>query len=133
MEQYYYDRHLPEPLFPKETLLQRAEDYLKAKHDYRTALAEYSSAAGDDRSTYAHAMQTLYARMQMLRNTYVLTIGGLHGQEMNGQEVLYDPAIHGSSIIHGDIGPGDPIRFLNSAICASDNTVLIPAQAIRVY
>jgi len=134
MEQYYCrDRQKPEPLFPRETLLQKAEDYLNAELAYRQVFSDYRTAEGETRTSLADRMQALHARMQMLRNTYVLTIGGLHGQEMIGTETLYDPAVHSCTNVHGNTEPGDPIRFLNTAICASNDSILVPSQGVRIY
>ncbi len=133
MEQFYYDRQQAEPMFPRETLLQKAEDYLKAEQQYKQVFSDFRTANGTERESYAQILQSLHIKMQMLRNTYALTIGGLHGQEISGQESLYDPAIHTCTELHGNVGQGDPIRFLNTAICASDESILVAAQGVRVY
>ncbi|QQS43352.1 hypothetical protein IPM65_04295 [Candidatus Roizmanbacteria bacterium] len=133
MEPYFYETNQPGQPDRIELLRQRAEDYLRMEKQYQTLAAEYRATPASQRSDLAASIQALNLQLQTLRNNSGLIIGGLHGQEVADQIVPYDPAIHQFSIVHGDVRPGDAIRFMNTALCASNGTLLIEAQAIRVY
>ncbi len=123
-----------EKTLPQEVLIQKSEEYLIMEAQYAQAVGSFRTAsAREERNAYAESMRELNVRMQHLRNEYGLIIGGFHGQEISNAVVLYDPAIHQVAQLHGEIQSGDPIRFLNTAICSSNGDVLVPAQAIRVY
>ncbi len=132
MEPYFYETK-PEQPDRTELLRQKAEEYLSIERQYQAIAAQYRATPASERTDLAASMQSLNLQLQSLRNNSGLIIGGLHGQEVADQIVPYDPAIHQFSVVHGDVRPGDAIRFMNTALCASNGTLLIEAQAIRVY
>lgn len=133
MEPYFYENQQPNQPDRAEQLRKTAEEYLQAEQQYQAVVAEYRAATGDQRPELAATMQSLNFKLQLLRNSAGLVVGGHHGQEILNQIVLFDPAIHQSCAVHGDVQPGDSIRFMNTALCSPDGTVLIPAQAVPVY
>mgnify|MGYP005840186563 CR=1 FL=1 len=133
MEPYFYEHQQPSQPDRIELLKQKAEEYLHIEQQYQNVADQYRTTPASERAQLAASLQTLNIQLQMLRNTSGLIIGGLHGQEIVDQIVPYDPSIHQFSVVHGDVRPGDAIRFMNTALCSSNGTPLVQAQAIRIY